>query len=161
VQRFTRVENTVGELATAVRELTDGLDRLRKQVGGLSESIGGDIEDIAYTVLYDVLKREYGWNVGVLERSWETWNGEPEEVNVFGIASDPTRPGKTIWIVGEAKHNPTLKEIERFAKQVERARTHLVGEIFPVCFCYRARPEVREAVRKAGLRLVFSFGKLV
>jgi len=116
-----RTEERMSELAKAQRqtnmvvvELAEGIDRLCKQVGGLSETLGGDIEDIAYTVLYDVLKREFGWNVGLLERSWETWDGEPEEVNVFGVARDPTRPGKTIWIVGEAKHNLTSREVQRF-----------------------------------------------
>ncbi len=46
-------------------------------------------------------------------------------------------------------------------RQVERARGHLSGEVFPVCFCYRARPEVQEAVQEAGIRLVFSSGKIV
>jgi hypothetical protein len=149
------------QTSVAVSELTAGIDHLRKQVGGLSETVGGDIEDIAYIVLHDVLKREFGWQVGVLEREWQTWDGEPEEVNVFGQATDPVRPGEVIWIVGEAKHNLTQKEVDRFAQQVERGRRHLVGEIFPVCFCYRARPEVQQQVRDAGIRLVFSYGKLV
>jgi len=135
---------------------------LSQQIGGLSETVGGDIEDIAYIVLHDVLKREFGWQVGVLERSWQTWNEEPEEVNIFGQASDPARPAEVIWIVGEAKHNLTLKEVSRFVGQVERARRHLLeGEVFPVCFCYRARPEVQQQVRDAGIQLVFSYGKLV
>lgn len=156
-----RTEQAVEYTARSVRELTEGLDRMRKQVGGLSESLGGDIEDIGYTVLYDVLKREFGWKVGLLERSWETWDGEPEEVDLFGLATDPAQPLKDIWIVGEAKHNLTVKEVQRFAKKVERARQHLIGEVFPVCFCYRARPEVQQAVKDAGLRLVFSYGKIV
>lgn len=167
-ERLDRLEAAVERLVeaqrqtnVAVAELTEGMDRLRKQVGGLSETVGGDIEDIAYIVLHDVLKREFGWDVGVLERSWETWNGEPEEVNVFGGATDPARPERTIWIVGEAKHNLTAKEVEKFVDQVERARQHLVGEVFPVCFCYRARPEVQELVRASGIRLAFSYGKLV
>lgn len=149
------------ETPWAVAELAKGLDRLREQVGGLSETVGGDIEDIAYIVLHEVLKREFGWQVGVLERSGQTWNDEPEEVNVFGLASDPARPGMNIWIVGEAEHNLSVKEVERFAKRVERARQHLLGEVFPVCFCYRARPEAQQKVKEAGLRLVFSYGKLV
>jgi uncharacterized phage infection (PIP) family protein YhgE len=167
-----RTEERVGSLelvvaearqqtARAVAELTKAFDRLRKQVGGLSETVGGDIENIAYIVLYEVLKREFGWHVGVLERSWQTWDKKPEEINVFGTATDPLKPGQTIWIIGEAKHNLTVKEVKRFAKQVERARQHLQGEIFPVCFCYRARPEVQQKVKEAGLRLVFSYGKLV
>ena len=156
-----RTTEEIKELVAAQVRTEAGIDRLRKQVGGLSETVGGDIEDIAYIVLHDVLKREFGWQVGVLEREWQTWDGEPEEVNVFGEATDPARPGQVIWIVGEAKHNLTRKEVDRFARQVERARRHLVGEIFPVCFCYRARPEVQQRVRDAGIRLVFSYGKLV
>lgn len=160
-ERLGRVEEHLDRLEAAVERLAEAIDKLRKQVGGLSETVGGDIEDIAYIVLHDVLKREFGWEVGLLERSWETWDGEPEEVNVFGVATDPTKPEKTIWIVGEAKHNLTTKEVQRFIGQVERARRHLVGEVFPVCFCYRARPEVQQLVCEAGIRLVFSYGKLM
>lgn len=156
-----RTEQRVQELAEAQARTEQALDRLSRQVGGLSETVGGDIEDSAYSVLHDVLKREFGWQVGVLERSWQTWNGEPEEVNVFGQASDPARPGTVIWIVGEAKPNLTRREAQRFIRQVERARQHLTGEVFPVCFCYRARPEVQQQIRDAGIRLVFSYGKLV
>lgn len=156
-----RTEKRIEELAVAQARTEQALERLSRQVGELSETVGGDIEDIAYIVLHDVLKREFGWEVGVLERSWQTWDGEAEEVNVFGAATDPARPGEKIWIVGEAKHNLTAKEVERFSHQLVRARRHLVGELFAVCFCYRARPEVQQQVREAGIRLVFSYGKLV
>ena len=166
--RLGRIEVAVERLAEeqkntnqAVRELTEGLKQLRQQVGGLSDTVGGDIEDIAYIVLHDVLKREFGWDVGVLERRWQKWGNRLEEVDVFGTATDPAKPEKKIWIVGEAKHNLTATEVKKFIKQVARARRHLVGEIFPVCFCYRARPEVQQQVQDAGIRLVFSYGKLV
>jgi hypothetical protein len=132
---------------------------LARQVGGLSETVGGDIEDIAYIVLHDVLGREFGWNVGVLQRTWQPWDGEAEEINVFGRATDPARPGQTIWIVGEAKHNLTLREVDQFARQVERARRHLAGEVYAVCFAYRARPEVRTRLQQRGIPLVFSYGR--
>lgn len=156
-----RTEMRVEELAEAQKRTEKALQRLAKQVGGLSDTVGGDIEDIAYIVLHDVLQREFGWQVGELERVWQTWSAEPEEVNILGTAVDPARPDVTIWIVGEAKHNLTAKEVKKFKAQVARARQHLQGEIFPVCFCYRARPEVREKLRDAGIRLVFSYGKLV
>jgi predicted nuclease with TOPRIM domain len=156
-----KTEERVTRLEIAVERLADGMDKLRKQVGGLSETVGGDIEDIAYIVLYDVLKREYGWKVEPLERSWQEWDGELIEVDVFGQAKDPADPERIIWIVGEAKHNLTIKEVERFVGVVERAARNLKGEIFPVCFCYRARPEVQNALRLQGIYLVFSYGKLV
>ena len=160
-QAQARTEEQVEELRKAQTQTERALRDLARQVGGLSETVGGDIEDIAYTVLYDVLGREFGWHVGVLERSWQRWNGESTEIDVFGQATDPARPDRSIWIVGEAKHNLTVRQVERFAKQVEQAKQHLTGEVFAVCFCYRARPEVRERLQELGIRLVFSYGRLV
>ena len=157
--RVGRLEEALTRLTEAQAQTQSALQQLARQVGGLSDTVGGDIEDIAYIVLYDVLQRDFGWQVGVLERTWQQWNGESEEVNIFGRATDPTHPERTIWIVGEAKHNLTLREVERFARQVERARLHLVGEIYAVCFGYRARPEVRARLRELGIPLLFSYGR--
>ena len=95
----------------------------------------------------------------MLERTWQQWNGAPEEINIFGHATDPAQPRRRIWIVGEAKHNLTLREVEQFAQQVERGRRHLVGEVYAVCFSYRARPEVRARLKELGIPLVFSYGR--
>jgi len=159
--RLTRLENVVTELGEAQKRTEKTVRQLAKQVGGLSDVAGGDLEDIAYIVLHDVLKREFGWKVGILERMWKTWGREPEEVDIFGQATDLKEPDKIIWIVGEAKHNISLKEVKKFIKQLERARQHLSGEIFPVFFCYRVRPEVQQMILDADIRLVFSYGKLL
>jgi len=146
-----RTEAAQARTAEAQTRTEVALGRLSRQVGGLSETVGGDLEDVAYIVLHEVLKRELGWEVEPLERAWQKWGEELEEIDVFGRARDPSRPEQVIWIVGEAKHNLTRKEVKRFAGRVERARAHLEGEVFPVCFCYRARPEVQEEVRTAAL----------
>jgi hypothetical protein len=62
--------------------------------------------------------------------------------------------------VGEAKHNFTLKEARKFAHRVEQARRHLEGTVFPVCFCYRARPEVQDFILDKEFALVFSYGRM-
>ena len=160
-ERVTGLEEAVEKLAQAQARTEKALQNLAKQVGGLSDTVGGDIEDIAYIVVHDVLRREYGWKVGPLERSWQRWDGKEVEVNLFGQATDPAHPDRRIWIVGEAKHNLTLKEVRKFVRQVTRARRNLEGEVFPVCFCYRARPEVQDRIRSEGIYLVFSYGKLV
>jgi hypothetical protein len=157
--RVGRLEEAMARLAEAQARTETALQQLARQVGGLSETVGGDIEDIAYIVLHDVLQRDFGWQVGVLERTWQQWNGEAEEINVFGQATDPSHPEQAIWIVGEAKHNLTLREVERFARQIERARRHLAGDVYVVCFCYRARPEVRARLRELGIPLLFSYGR--
>jgi predicted nuclease with TOPRIM domain len=159
--RLTRLETSVENLAKSQEKTEKTVRQLAKQMGGLSENFGGDIEDIAYMVLHTVLTRELGWQVDTLERVWHTWGTEPEEVNIFGTAMNPKEPNKTIWIVGEAKHNIAKKEVTKFIKQLERAKQHLKGEIFPVFFCYRAHPEVQKMLLEANIRLVFSYGKLI
>jgi predicted nuclease with TOPRIM domain len=159
-ERVGRLEEAVQRLAEAQARTERAVHRLARQVGGLSDAVGGDIEDIGYIVVHDVLERELGWEVGVLERTWVRWDGREVEVNLFGRATDPARPEQAIWIVGEAKHNLTLRDVERFASKVERAQRNLAGEIFPVCFCYRARPEVRDRLGELGIHLVFSYGRM-
>ena len=150
-----QVEEALARLAEAQVLMEAELQELARRC----ERLVCDIEEIAYIVLYDVLKREFGWEVGVLERTWQQWNGEAEEINIFGRAADPARSERTIWIVGEAKHNLTLREVDRFAQQVERARQHLEGEVYAVCFAYRARPEVRARLQELGIPLLFSYGR--
>jgi tetratricopeptide (TPR) repeat protein len=167
-ERLGRVEAAIERLAEAQQrteqalgKLSYAVEQLQKQVGGLSDRFGGDIEDTAAGVLYAVLTSDLGWKIPQLGRQWQTWGDGPEEVDVFGQAQDPTKPGEIVWIVGEAKFNLTEREVSRFVKKVERARKHLEGEVFPVCFCYRVRPEVQQAVLDAGLRLAFSSMKLL
>ena len=163
-----RTELRVEELAAAqqrteetVQHLDRSLQKLSRQVGGLSDRLGGDLEDVAYIVVHDVLAREYGWTVQPLARSWQKWNGAKEEIDLFGQVYDPARPDLPIWIVGEVKFNLTMKEVERFTRKVARARKNVEGAVVPLCFCYRARPEVQEAVQTAGMRLVFSYGRII
>jgi hypothetical protein len=155
-----RTERRVEELTQAQSRTERSIEKLAQQVGGLSDRIGGDLEDSAYIVLFDLLKREFGWQVGELKRSWQRWDGQEEEVDIFGEARDPGRPDLRIWIVGETKFNLTLKDVKRFTQKVDRARQNLTGEVYPVCFCYRARPEVQQAVKEAGYHLVYSYGRM-
>jgi hypothetical protein len=163
-----RTEERVGRLEEAMIRMTDVQISIREELrllndrfNGLSEKIGGMAEDDAYDMLPYILHREFGWDVGTLERSWQQWDGGLEEVDIFGQAVDPTRPGQTIWIVGEVKLNLTIRQVERFAKKVARARQHLIGEVFPVCFCYRARRPVQERLKELGIHLIFSYGRVI
>ena len=134
---------------------------LARQVGGMSDRMGGDLEEVAAIMVHDVLERELGWQIDELDRAWQMWNGEEEEIDVFGQAHDPLRPDTTLWIVGEVKFNLTMRDVERFTFLLARAAGHLEGEIVPVCFSYRVRPSVREATKMAGYYLVLSNGRMM
>ena len=162
-----RTEQRVGDLAEAQQRTAEAQQRteyavqhLAREVGGLSNRMGGDLEDVAAIVIEDALTRELGWQVDELSRVWQTRDGAEEEIDVFGKAHDPSRPDTSVWIVGEVKFNLTMRDVERFSKLLERAAAHLDGEIVPVCFCYRIRPVVQEKVLEEGYRLVLSSGRM-
>ena len=123
--------------------------------------MGGAPEDVAAIMIHDLLERELGWRVDELERAWQTWDGTEEEIDLFVMGHDPARPDTSILIVGEVKFNLTVRDVERFALLLERAARHLQGEIVPTCFCFRVRPAVREAIKKAGYRLILSSGPML
>jgi len=182
-ERLTRVEEGQRRLEEALARLAEAqaqaeeriarlerlMEQMSRQVGALSDVIGGDLEDAAYIVIHDTFTRELGWKVDVLERTFLRWDDHELEVDIMGRAYDPARPKYEIWIVGEAKYNITVGEVKRFAKKlplISEYLTYQKGEkkerlIVPVCFCYRARPEVRERIYDLGFHLVFSYGRVI
>ncbi|MCS7350437.1 MAG: hypothetical protein RMM10_02820, partial [Anaerolineae bacterium] len=148
--------------------LEQTIERLARQVGGLSDLIGGDLEDTAYIVIHDSFERELGWEVDVLERAFLRWDDRELEIDIFGKAFDPNRPKHEIWIVGETKYNITISEVDRFAQKLGMVEEYLKWErgekggrlIIPVIFCYRARPEVQQKIHDLGFHLVFSYGRI-
>ena len=168
VEAQQRTEQRVEDLAEsqqhtehALQQLARQMGGLARQVGGMSDRMGGDLEEVAAIMVHDVLERELGWQIDELDRAWQMWNGEEEEIDVFGQAHDPSRPDTTLWIVGEVKFNLTMRDVERFTFLLARAASHLEGEIVPVCFSYRVRPSVREATKMAGYHLVLSNGRMM
>jgi predicted transcriptional regulator len=157
-----RTEEAVLALVESQKGLQDAQKKLSQQVGGLSDTIGGDIEDISYSMLCHFLPDEFGWQVGDFARVWRDWGGkELDQIDIFAKAADPDRPDVPIWVVGEAKYNLTMKELNHFIQLVARAREYLDGEVFPLCFCYRARPAVQQKAGEAGIRILFSYGKML
>ena len=168
VEAQQRTEQRVEDLAEsqqhtehALQQLARQMGGLARQVGGMSDRMGGDLEEVAAIMVHDVLERELGWQIDELDRAWQMWNGEEEEIDVFGQAHDPLRPDTTLWIVGEVKFNLTIRDVECFTFLLARAAGHLEGEIVPVCFSYRVRPSVREATKMAGYYLVLSNGRMM
>ena len=160
-QRVEELAETQQHTEHALQQLARQMGGLARQVGGMSDRMGGDLEEVAAIMVHDVLERELGWQIDELDRAWQMWNGEEEEIDVFGQAHDPLRPDTTLWIVGEVKFNLTMRDVERFTFLLARAAGHLEGEIVPVCFSYRVRPSVREATKMAGYHLVLSNGRMM
>ena len=120
--RMGKLETRMEELAEAqrkteeeVKSLAISLKETRKMVGGLSDTVGYGLEDRAMKYLPEILKERYGITVkGRLIRKFVKYNGEEEEINIYGIGK---KNEKEIEIIGEAKANLSRKDVDSFLKK--------------------------------------------
>ena len=107
----------------------------RKQLGGLSSAIGYGLEDKAYAVLPEMLKRDFGITVQEkLKRKYvKDTKGEYIEVNIVGVAE---KDGKEMTIVGECKSQLSRKDIDEFIRKKLKRLDGEFKEIFPLVVTY-------------------------
>jgi predicted nucleic acid-binding Zn-ribbon protein len=107
VQAQARTERRLEELAQAqirteeaVRELARGMLDLRRQVGGLSERVGSDLEGIRHIVAAAFLREQEGVELPALEGRYLRVDGEEVEFDLYG---EGRRGGEAVVVLGECK----------------------------------------------------------
>ncbi len=158
-ERLDRLEAIVAELAEAqkrtekeIAKLARGLQRTRKELGGLSRTVAYALENEAYRYLPSLLKVKYG--LEIKERIIRTYVAG-EEINIFARAK---RNGKELTLVGESvlKLDDATK-LRQVWKKVEVVKEELGGEVQPIIVTHFAKPEILERAKKAGIIVVQSF----
>lgn len=83
-QRIT--EEEIRELTLVVKNMQKQLNGITKELGGLSHSIGFQLEDRAYRSLPHLLKRDFGIEVKekLIRKFIKDKKGEPMEINILG-----------------------------------------------------------------------------
>jgi len=140
-----------------IRRLTQGLDDLRKQVGGLSITIGYTIENEAYRALPRLLARDFGIEVeSDLRRQFVADDtGEYIEVNIFGQAR---RNGEVITIVGESKAQLSKNDIDAFVRRKLQRLQGVYPNPFPVLVTHMiSERDVEEYARQQGIAVYYSY----
>ena len=160
-----RTEKHVEDLAQSQQELAQAQGRtekelrnLARQVGGLSDRMGGSLEDLSYDVLPACIEKYHGIEVDELGRDFIRVDGKEVEVNVFGKGKK-IKTGKELTIIGEVKSNITLKEVDRFLSLLKKVGPTIKEEIFTLLFGFRIHLDAREKAKKQGVHLFVSYGK--
>jgi len=157
-QAQQRTELRVEELAQAQQGTERELRLLARQVGGLSERLGGSLEDLSYDVLPACLEKYYGIEVAELGRDFIKIDRKEIELNVLGEGIYK-KTGKPVIIVGEVKSNITLKETKKFINTLKAIKPTLKGEVFTLLFGFRIHLDARSLAKKEGIHLFVSYGK--
>jgi len=159
-----RTEARVEELAEAQKRTEEELQKLikehgetRRQLGGLSMTVGYILENEAFKALPKLLKRDYGLDVkGRLRRQFVKDNqGQYIEVNIVGEAA---QNGKTVMIVGESKSQLSKRGVDEFLRKKLRRLEGVFENMFPVLVTHMiTSPDVENYAKDQGIALYYSF----
>ncbi|MEW6419909.1 MAG: hypothetical protein AB1480_17645 [Nitrospirota bacterium] len=148
-----KTEIRVEELAEAQKKteeelvsLTRAVKNMQKEMGGLSNTIGYELEDSLYPLLPKVLKEDFGAEIeGDLERTFIEYDGREDEVNIYGKGRID---GKRVYIIGESKAQIGKADAEVFIKMVKRLSRHLKEQTLPILVCYSVHPKVETYIKE-------------
>ena len=139
-----------------LQELVGVIGDLKKQVGGLSLTVGYTLENRALKVLPQLLSRDYGIAVrDRLRRDWMRIAGFDREVNILG---EGTREGSSLLIIGESKAQLSRAKIDQFLERRVAPLTTEGRSVFPLVICHMtAEPGVIEYARDRGIVVYLSY----
>ena len=156
-QRQTAEE--LAELAVAQKRTDWAVADLAKQVGGLSNALGGSLEDFACDLVPEILEKHWAMQIA---------SAGPEEIVEFGqhrefdVVVRGTISGKPVTVLCETKASVSPVEVQRFLRVVEKAKAaHPEEDIRPLFFGYKADRKARELIVKAGAAMVFTRGVMI
>jgi membrane fusion protein (multidrug efflux system) len=142
------------EMAEAQKETAWSMKDLRKQVGGLSQSVGYGLEAYAMERIPKILAKR----LGLVEESsgpeqFVYTDGTEDEIDVVVRG---TISGRRVVFLCETKTNITPQEIRDFLLVADRVRPQVgCDDVHTLCFAYRASPESRQLVADSGGILAF------
>jgi hypothetical protein len=161
-----RTEFRVEELAEAQRELAAAQKQtewavrdLAKQVGGLSNALGGSLEDFACDLVPELLEKHWQMQIE---------SAGPEDLLIgrkhreIDVVVRGTIAGKPVVVVCEAKASVSLKEVEGFLAVIDHFRSaHPDDDIRPLFFGYKADRKARQKIIASGAAMVFTRGVMI
>ncbi len=168
-QAQARTEQRVEELAQAQARTEKNLENvsrelraLARQVGGLSEALGGSLESFAIDLVPEILEKHWHLKVEEVSQAEFTIGKKRIEVDLFIKGKIRNKP---IVVLGEVKSNITESEVKKFlhlAQQLCRKVPELTQNTCRLLFFgYRANSEARQLIQENGAYMVFSHGRLL
>jgi chaperonin cofactor prefoldin len=122
-QRLDTLGGRVDQLTQAqartweeVQDLNGNMRDVRQQLGGLSHTVGYELENRAYVSLPGLLERDHGIvaEEPLYRRYVTDRDGNPMEIN---IVADAHQAGEPVRIAGEAKAQLSKNDIDRFLRK--------------------------------------------
>lgn len=147
------------ELAKAQARTEWAVKDLAKQVGGLSNALGGSLEDFACDLVPEMLEKYWQMEVQSACAEELLMGRRYREIDVVVRG---TIAGRPVTVVCEVKATVSRKEVDGFLAIIERYRAlHPDDDIRPLFFGYKADRKARERIVAEGAAMVFTRGVML
>ena len=154
-----QTQSDVYELTRISREVLWSLGDLRKQVGGLSNSVGQGLEAYAMERIPRILEQRFGF---VTESSAPENIGDDGEEYAFDVVYRGTLNDRRVVVLCEVKTNITITEVEDFLSVSMRANRYLdTLDVRTLFFGYRAGHKAQQLIADHRALLAFPRGLVV
>ena len=154
-----RTEERVEELADAQKRTEWAVADLAKQADGLSNALGGSLEDFACDLVPEILENRWRFVTKSAGPEDLTDGGRHRE---FDVVVRGEIEGKPVIVVCETKASVSTAEVTKFLKVVEKIRSRHPGQdIRPLFFGYKADRKARDMIVKAGAAMIFTRGVMI
>ena len=154
------MQGSLQAMQASQQEMQRAITDLAKQVGGLSNAVGANLEDFACDLVPELL-----------EKYWRfvTVSAGPEELTMadgvgreFDVVVRGTIEGRPVTVLCETKATVSTTEVSKFLRIVEKVRDAYPGEdIRPLFFGYKANSAARGLITQSHAAMIFTCGVMI
>ena len=155
-----RTEERVGDMQGSLQEMQRAVTDLAKQVGGLSNAVGANLEDFACDLVPELLEKYWRFvTVSAGPEELTTADGVGRE---FDVVVRGTIEGRPVTVLCETKATVSTTEVSKFLRIVEKVREAYPGEdIRPLFFGYKANSAARGLITQSHAAMIFTRGVMI
>ena len=148
------------EMQASQQEMQRAITDLAKQVGGLSNAVGANLEDFACDLVPELLEKYWRFvTVSAGPEELTTADGVGRE---FDVVVRGTIEGRPVTVLCETKATVSTTEVSKFLRIVEKVRDAYPGEdIRPLFFGYKANSAARGLITQSHAAMIFTRGVMI
>ncbi len=151
---------TMQDMQGSLQEMQRAVTDLAKQVGGLSNAVGANLEDFACDLVPELLEKYWRFvTVSAGPEELTTADGVGRE---FDVVVRGTIDGRPVTVLCETKATVSTTEVSKFLRIVEKVRGAYPGEdIRPLFFGYKANSAARGLITQSHAAMIFTRGVMI
>ena len=154
------MQGSLQAMQASQQEMQRAITDLAKQVGGLSNAVGANLEDFACDLVPELLEKYWRFvTVSAGPEELTTADGVGRE---FDVVVRGTIDGRPVTVLCETKATVSTTEVSKFLRIVEKVRDAYPGEdIRPLFFGYKANSAARGLITQSHAAMIFTCGVMI